>query len=53
MGQIENVEILKRRFGEAPLQPCDVMLKDVADSKRADTMFREQAAGVRDQPFPR
>ena len=42
-----NVEILKRRFGEAPLHTCDVMLKDIADSKRADASFREKAADVR------
>jgi anaphase-promoting complex subunit 2 len=34
--QIRNVEILKRRFGEAALQGCEIMLKDLADSKRAD-----------------
>lgn len=34
--QTRNVEILKLRFGEAALQLCDVMLKDVADSRRID-----------------
>jgi anaphase-promoting complex subunit 2 len=28
--------LLKLRFGEAALQGCDVMLKDMADSKRID-----------------
>jgi len=28
--------LLKIRFGEAALQVCDVMLKDMADSKRID-----------------
>ena len=28
------MELLKIRFGEAALQVCDVMLKDMADSKR-------------------
>lgn len=28
------MEILKLRFGEAALQVCEVMLKDLADSKR-------------------
>ncbi|CAE6344053.1 unnamed protein product [Rhizoctonia solani] len=31
-----NVEILKLRFGEAALQLCDVMLRDVTDSRRVD-----------------
>ncbi|KAF8610388.1 Cullin [Ceratobasidium sp. AG-I] len=34
--ETRNVEILKLRFGEAALQLCDVMLKDVADSRRID-----------------
>jgi anaphase-promoting complex subunit 2 len=32
--QIRTIELLKIRFGEAPLGVCDVMLKDMADSKR-------------------
>ncbi|KAJ3738621.1 hypothetical protein DFH05DRAFT_758700 [Lentinula detonsa] len=28
-----NIEILKIRFGEAVLQVCEVMLKDMTDSK--------------------
>lgn len=28
--------MLKIRFGESALQVCDVMLKDMADSKRID-----------------
>ncbi|KAJ3783119.1 hypothetical protein GGU10DRAFT_377940 [Lentinula aff. detonsa] len=28
-----NIEILKIRFGEAALQVCEVMLKDMTDSK--------------------
>ncbi|ORX38980.1 hypothetical protein BD324DRAFT_618100 [Kockovaella imperatae] len=32
--EIRTVELLKIRFGEAALQVCDVMLKDIADSKR-------------------
>lgn len=34
--ETRNVEILKLRFGETALQLCDVMLKDVADSRRID-----------------
>ncbi|KAL7414537.1 hypothetical protein BDY24DRAFT_360993 [Mrakia frigida] len=34
--EIRTVEILKLRFGETALQVCEVMLKDLADSKRID-----------------
>ena len=34
--QIRTIELLKIRFGEQALQVCDVMLKDMADSKRID-----------------
>jgi anaphase-promoting complex subunit 2 len=29
-----NIEILKLRFGDASLQACEVMLKDMTDSRR-------------------
>ena len=32
--QVRNCELLKLRFGEASLLPAEIMLKDVADSKR-------------------
>lgn len=32
--EIRNLELLKLRFGEAVLKPCEVMLKDISDSKR-------------------
>ncbi|EJU03787.1 hypothetical protein DACRYDRAFT_49640 [Dacryopinax primogenitus] len=35
--EIRNVEMLKMRFGEAPLQVCAVMLKDMSDSRRTNT----------------
>ncbi|GAA5855220.1 hypothetical protein JCM5353_005046 [Sporobolomyces roseus] len=34
--EIENVTILKGRFGEQSLQGCEVMLKDLQDSQRID-----------------
>lgn len=34
--QIKVLELLKSRFGEAPLQSCEVMLKDIIDSVRLD-----------------
>jgi anaphase-promoting complex subunit 2 len=36
------LEILKIRFGEAPLQVCEVMLKDMTDSKRIDQHVQSQ-----------
>ena len=35
------LELLKVRFGEASLQNCEIMLKDVADSKRIHHNFLE------------
>jgi hypothetical protein len=32
--EIRNLELLKLRFGETSLQQCEVMLKDISDSKR-------------------
>ncbi|CAL1713211.1 unnamed protein product [Somion occarium] len=37
-----NIEILKIRFGEAALQVCEVMLRDMTDSKRIDTHIQAQ-----------
>ncbi|KAL0961464.1 hypothetical protein HGRIS_006408 [Hohenbuehelia grisea] len=41
-GERRNVEILKIRFGEAALQVCEVMLRDMSDSKRIDTHVQSQ-----------
>ncbi|WOO86035.1 Anaphase-promoting complex subunit 2 [Vanrija pseudolonga] len=34
--EVRTIELLKIRFGEEALHVCDVMLKDMADSKRID-----------------
>jgi anaphase-promoting complex subunit 2 len=34
--KLRTIELLKIRFGEEALHVCDVMLKDMADSKRID-----------------
>lgn len=39
-----NVEILKIRFGEAALQVCEVMLRDMTDSRRIDQHVQSQKA---------
>ncbi|KAF9474205.1 hypothetical protein BDN70DRAFT_334409 [Pholiota conissans] len=41
-----NIEILKIRFGEAALQVCEVMLKDMTDSKRIDVHVQSQKPSV-------
>jgi anaphase-promoting complex subunit 2 len=35
------LELLKIRFGEAPLQSCEVMFKDIQDSGRLNTAIRK------------
>ncbi|KAI0632358.1 hypothetical protein C8Q77DRAFT_1125177 [Trametes polyzona] len=37
-----NIEILKVRFGEAALQVCEVMLRDMTDSRRIDQHVQAQ-----------
>jgi len=38
--------LIKVRFGEANIQQCDVMLKDVAESKRVDRVIHSRAETV-------
>lgn len=39
--EIRTIELLKLRFGDTLTQACDVMLKDITDSKRADATIRD------------
>ncbi|KAI0045093.1 ubiquitin-protein ligase [Auriscalpium vulgare] len=41
-----NIEILKIRFGEAPLQVCEVMLRDMTDSRRIDQHVKTQQPSI-------
>ena len=41
--EIRSIELLKRRFGDSSTQNCDVMLKDMLDSKRQDSTIRDMA----------
>ena len=34
-----NVEMLRRRFGDAAMTGCDVMLHDVAEARRIDALL--------------
>ncbi|KXX72977.1 Anaphase-promoting complex subunit 2 [Madurella mycetomatis] len=44
--ELRVLELLKRRFGEAALQNCDVMIKDIQDSRRVDAaIYRTRGGG--------
>lgn len=45
--EIGVLDLLKKRFGESSLQACDVMIKDIQDSRRLDSMIHR---GVLNQP---
>lgn len=49
--QLRNVELLKLKFGESSLQNCEIMLKDMADSKRA-TAWVNTKLQERESEFP-
>ena len=36
----QNVELLKKYFGESALGVCEVMMKDMGDSRRVDNLIR-------------
>ncbi|MCJ1474207.1 hypothetical protein MMC13_002865 [Lambiella insularis] len=36
------LELLKIRFGDPPLQACEVMLKDILDSRRTDSLVQKR-----------
>jgi len=36
--EVRNVELLKLRFGDAAMVGCEVMLRDVAESRRLDAL---------------
>ncbi|RKF54606.1 Anaphase-promoting complex subunit 2 [Erysiphe neolycopersici] len=38
--EIKVLELLKVKFGEAPLQACEVMLKDIQDSREIDSKIQ-------------
>jgi anaphase-promoting complex subunit 2 len=37
--EVKVLGLLKKRFGEAALQNCDVMMKDIQDSKKVDALL--------------
>ena len=40
--EVHTLELLKLRFGEASMRNCEVMIKDMDDSKRANTHIHEE-----------
>jgi anaphase-promoting complex subunit 2 len=48
--ETRNVEMIKARFGEANIQSCDVMLKDIIESKRVDRLIQNRAENVTTPP---
>ncbi|KAM6985081.1 anaphase-promoting complex subunit 2 [Aplochiton taeniatus] len=50
--EIRNVELLKLRFGESHMHYCEVMLKDVADSRRINSNIREEESRLAEEEQP-
>lgn len=44
------LDLLKRRFGEVALQNCEVMIKDIFDSRKVDTHIRRVGLGLPANP---
>eukprot|EP00850_Spirogloea_muscicola_P000464 SM000002S05544 [mRNA] locus=s2:774127:786951:+ [translate_table: standard] len=44
--EVRTLELLKLRFGESNLRNCEVMLRDVADSKRINANIKQRAAAA-------
>lgn len=44
--EVNNVEILKLRFGEQNLHGCEVMIKDLQDSRAIDLAVRARVGGA-------
>lgn len=44
------MDLLKKRFGESALQNCEVMIKDIYDSRKVDTHIRRVELGQPTQP---
>ena len=51
--EIRVLELLKLRFGEAALQACEVMLRDILDSRRVDTFIhKDRELDLNDESAP-
>ncbi|KAK7951538.1 anaphase-promoting complex subunit ApcB [Apiospora aurea] len=47
--EVVVLDLLKKRFGESLLQACDVMIKDIQDSKRLDGVIHRGAVNHPDK----
>ncbi|KAL2266604.1 hypothetical protein VTJ83DRAFT_5956 [Remersonia thermophila] len=47
--ELRVLALLKRRFGEASLQACDVMIRDIQDSRRVDGILCRERARERER----
>ncbi|KAK0666327.1 putative anaphase-promoting complex subunit 2 [Cercophora samala] len=43
--ELRVLNLLKRRFGEAALQKCDVMIRDIQESRKLDSKIRRNNSG--------
>merc|ERR1719210_2008558 len=53
--EIRYLELLKLRFGDVPLHQCEVMLKDIGDSKRINSHLHSgegECQELHNQAFP-
>eukprot|EP00928_Gymnodinium_smaydae_P058543 TRINITY_DN4173_c1_g2_i1.p1 TRINITY_DN4173_c1_g2~~TRINITY_DN4173_c1_g2_i1.p1 ORF type:complete len:1845 (+),score=455.00 TRINITY_DN4173_c1_g2_i1:112-5646(+) len=50
--EVQNLELLKTRFGDAALAHCEVMLQDIKDSKRTNANVQQQARAARRAQVP-
>ncbi|XP_072225766.1 anaphase-promoting complex subunit 2 [Leuresthes tenuis] len=50
--EIRNVELLKLRFGESHMHYCEVMLKDMADSRRINSNICEEESKLSEEEQP-
>ncbi|KAK5855782.1 hypothetical protein PBY51_007424 [Eleginops maclovinus] len=50
--EIRNVELLKLRFGDSHMHYCEVMLKDMADSRRINSNIREEESRLSEEEQP-
>ena len=51
--EIRVLELLKLRFGESTLQACEVMLRDILDSRRVDNfVHKDQALNLNSEDAP-
>lgn len=50
--EIKVLGLLKKRFGEHALQNCDVMVKDIQDSRRVDAVLRRNLSSTQQPGAP-